>query len=113
AEPRVKPPFPAQSGVFGRPTTVNNVETLSAVPMILTGGADWYRQWGTEKSPGTKLWCCSGHLERPGTYELPLGVPLKDIIFDVCGGIPGGRRVKAVIPGGSSTALLTADELDV
>jgi len=112
AEPRVKPPFPAQSGVFGRPTTVNNVETLAAVPMILTGGAEWYRQWGTEKSPGTKLWCCSGHLERPGTYELPLGVPLKDIIYDVCGGIRGGRKLKAVIPGGSSTALLTPDELD-
>jgi NADH-quinone oxidoreductase subunit F len=112
AEPRVKPPFPAQSGVFGRPTTVNNVETLAAVPMILTNGADWYRQWGTEKSPGTKLWCCSGHLERPGTYELSLGVPLSEIIHDVCGGIPGGKKLKAVIPGGSSTALLTADELD-
>ncbi|MDT8435339.1 MAG: NADH-quinone oxidoreductase subunit NuoF [Gemmatimonadota bacterium] len=113
AEPRVKPPFPAQSGVFGRPTTVNNVETLAAVPMILVNGADWYRQWGTEKSPGTKLWCCSGHLERPGNYELPLGVPLKDVIYDVCGGIPGGRKLKAVIPGGSSTAMLTADELDI
>ncbi len=112
AEPRIKPPFPAQSGVFGRPTTVNNVETLSAVPMILTEGADWYRQWGTEKSPGTKLWCCSGHLERPGTYELALGVPFRDIIYDVCGGIRGGKKLKAVIPGGSSTALLTADELD-
>ncbi len=112
AEPRVKPPFPAQSGVFGRPTTVNNVETLSAVPMILAHGGEWYRQWGTERSPGTKLWCCSGHLERPGTYELPLGVPFRDIIYDVCGGIRGGKKLKAVIPGGSSTALLTADELD-
>lgn len=112
AEPRVKPPFPAQSGVFGRPTTVNNVETLAAVPMILTHGSEWYRQWGTEKSPGTKLWSCSGHLERPGTYELPLGVPFRDIIYDVCGGIRGGKKLKAVIPGGSSTALLTPDELD-
>lgn len=112
AEPRVKPPFPAQSGVFGRPTTVNNVETLAAVPMIITEGAEWYRQWGTEKSPGTKLWSCSGHLERPGTYELPLGVPFRDIIYDVCGGIRGGKKLKAVIPGGSSTALLTADELE-
>jgi len=112
AEPRIKPPFPAQSGVFGRPTTVNNVETLAAVPMILSEGAEWYRQWGTEKSPGTKLWCCSGHLERPGTYELALGVPLRDIIYDVCGGIRGGKKLKAVIPGGSSTALLTVDELD-
>jgi len=112
AEPRVKPPFPAQHGIFGQPTTVNNVETLSAVPMILSNGADWYRQWGTEKSPGTKLWCCSGHLSRPGNYELALGVPMKDIIFDVCGGIPGGRELRAVIPGGSSTAFLTPDELD-
>lgn len=112
AEPRIKPPFPAQSGIFGRPTTVNNVETLAAVPMILAEGAEWYRQWGTEKSPGTKLWCCSGHLERPGTYELPLGIPLRDIIYDVCGGIRGNKKLKAVIPGGSSTALLTADELD-
>ena len=113
AEPRVKPPFPAQSGLFGQPTTVNNVETLASVPMIVRNGADWYRQWGTEDSPGTKLWCCSGHLQRPGNYELPLGVPLKDIVYDVCGGPAGGRSVRAVIPGGSSTALLTADELDV
>jgi NADH-quinone oxidoreductase subunit F len=112
AEPRVKPPFPAQSGIFGRPTTVNNVETLAAIPMILSNGADWYRQWGTEKSPGTKLWCCSGHLTRPGNYELPLGVPLKEIIYDVCGGPRDGKAVKAVIPGGSSTPLLTANELD-
>ena len=113
AEPTIKPPFPAQSGVFGSPTTVNNVETLAAVPMIVVNGSDWYRQWGTEKSPGTKLWCCSGHLERPGTYELALGVSLKDVIYEVCGGAPGGKRIKAVIPGGSSTAMLTPDELDV
>ncbi|MFQ5888756.1 MAG: NADH-quinone oxidoreductase subunit NuoF [Gemmatimonadota bacterium] len=112
AEPRAKPPFPAQAGVFGKPTTVNNVETLATVPMILSNGPTWYRQWGSEQSPGTKLWCCSGHLDRPGNYELELGVPLKDIIFEVCGGIPGGRKVRAVIPGGSSTALLAADELD-
>ncbi len=112
AEPRVKPPFPAQSGVFGKPTTVNNVETLAAVPMIVENGADWYRQWGTEKSPGTKLWCCSGHLERPGTYELPLAMSFEDIIYDVCGGIRNGKKLKAVIPGGSSTALLSADEVD-
>jgi NADH-quinone oxidoreductase subunit F len=113
AEPWIKPPFPAQAGVFGRPTTVNNVETLAAVPMILLEGPDWYRQWGTEKTPGTKLWCCSGNLLRPGNYELALGVPLKDIIYEVCGGAPDGKKVKAVIPGGSSTAMLTADELDV
>lgn len=112
AEPWIKPPFPAQAGVFGKPTTVNNVETLAAVPMILSNGAEWYRQWGTEESAGTKLWCCSGHLVRPGNYELALGVPLGEIIHDVCGGPPNGKKVKAVIPGGSSTALLTADELD-
>jgi len=113
AEPKIKPPFPAQSGVFGSPTTVNNVETLAAVPMIVVNGSDWYRQWGTEKSPGTKLWCCSGNLVRPGNYELELGVSLKDVIYEVCGGAPNGKRIKAVIPGGSSTAMLTPDELDV
>ncbi|MDX1578362.1 MAG: NADH-quinone oxidoreductase subunit NuoF, partial [Gemmatimonadota bacterium] len=112
AEPWMKPPFPAQAGVFGMPTTVNNVETLAAVPMIVEHGADWYRQWGTDKSPGTKLWCCSGHLAKPGNYELELGMPLSDIIYDVCGGTPTGKAVKAVIPGGSSTAFLTGDELD-
>ncbi|MDP2497656.1 MAG: NADH-quinone oxidoreductase subunit NuoF [Candidatus Palauibacterales bacterium] len=112
AEPRIKPPFPAQSGLFGDPTTVNNVETLSSVPMILDNGADWYRQWGSDDSPGTKLWCCSGHLNRPGNYELELGMPLKDIIHDVCGGVPEGRQVRAVFPGGSSTPILSRDELD-
>jgi len=112
AEPWMKPPFPAQAGAFGMPTTVNNVETLATVPGILENGAEWYRQWGSEKSPGTKLWCCSGHLARPGNYELALGVPLKDIIYDVCGGTPDGAPIRAVIPGGSSTAFLTADELD-
>ncbi|MCG8467516.1 MAG: NADH-quinone oxidoreductase subunit NuoF [Gemmatimonadetes bacterium] len=112
AEPWAKPPFPAQAGAFGMPTTVNNVETLSTVPGIVTEGADWYTQWGTEKSPGTKLWCCSGHLVRPGNYEFELGIPLEDIIFEACGGTPSGKPVKAVIPGGSSTAFLTGDELD-
>jgi NADH-quinone oxidoreductase subunit F len=112
AEPWAKPPFPAQAGVFGMPTTVNNVETLSTVPGIIAHGSEWYRQWGSEKSPGTKLWSCSGHLVRPGNYEIALGVPLRDIIFDVCGGTPSGKPVKAVIPGGSSTAFLRADELD-
>lgn len=112
AEPWMKPPFPAQAGVFGMPTTVNNVETLSAVPMIVTNGAAWYRQWGSEKSPGTKLWCCSGHLARPGNYELELGVPLAEIVHEVCGGTGTGKKVRAVIPGGSSTAFLTAAELD-
>jgi NADH-quinone oxidoreductase subunit F len=112
AEPWMKPPFPAQAGAFGMPTTVNNVETLATVPGIIANGADWYKQWGSEKSPGTKLWCCSGHLARPGNYEIELGVSLKDIIYDVCGGTADGKAIRAVIPGGSSTAFLTADELD-
>jgi NADH-quinone oxidoreductase subunit F len=111
-QPRVKPPFPAASGVFGMPTTVNNVETLCAVPHIVQNGAQWYRQWGTEKSPGTKLFCVSGHVAKPGNYELPLGFPMMDLIQDVCGGMAGGRKLKAVIPGGSSVPLLNAEECE-
>ena len=111
-EPRVKPPFPAAVGVFGMPTTINNVETLCAVPPIVDKGAEWYRQWGTEKSPGTKLFCVSGHVNRPGNYELPMGFPLHELIHDVCGGIPGGRALKAVIPGGSSVPILSAEECE-
>jgi NADH-quinone oxidoreductase subunit F len=110
--PRVKPPFPAAAGVFGMPTTINNVETLAAVPHIVTHGAQWYRQWGSEKSPGTKLFCVSGHVEKPGNYELPLGFPMMDLINDVCGGVAGGRRLKAVIPGGSSVPLLSAEDCE-
>lgn len=111
-EPRIKPPFPAAAGVFGMPTTINNVETLAAVPHILRHGGEWYRQWGTEKSPGTKLFCVSGHVSRPGNYELPLGFPMMDLIEDVCGGIPGGKALKAVIPGGSSVPIMSADECE-
>jgi NADH-quinone oxidoreductase subunit F len=112
-QPRVKPPFPAAVGAFGRPTTINNVETLSAIPHIVEHGGDWYRQWGTEKSPGTKLFNMSGHLARRGNYELPLGFNLKELLYDVCGGIPSGRELKAVIPGGSSVPILSADEIDI
>ncbi len=112
AEPRVKPPFPAQRGAFGMPTTVNNVETLASVPHIVQNGADWYRQWGTEKSPGTKLFSCCGHLQRPGNYEVPLDFNLKELVYDLCGGPPEGRQLVGVIPGGSSVPILTADELD-
>lgn len=111
-QPRVKPPFPAAVGAFGMPTTVNNVETLSAVPHIVTNGGAWYRQWGTEKSPGTKLFCVSGHVNRPGNYELPLGFPMKKLIEEVCGGIRDGKKLKAVIPGGSSVPILSADECE-
>ena len=109
-EPRVKPPFPAAVGVFGMPSTINNVETLATVPHIVLNGGEWYRQWGTEKSPGTKLFCVSGHVRKPGNYELPLGFPLIDLIENVCGGIRDGNRLKAVIPGGSSVPLINAED---
>jgi NADH-quinone oxidoreductase subunit F len=112
AEPRVKPPFPAQKGAFDMPTTVNNVETLASVPHIVLNGADWYRGWGTEKSPGTKLFSCCGHLQRPGNYEVPLDFSLKELVYDLCGGPPEGRELLGVIPGGSSVPILTVDELD-
>jgi NADH-quinone oxidoreductase subunit F len=108
--PRVKPPFPAAFGVFGMPTTINNVETLCVVPHIVTHGAEWYRQWGSEKSPGTKLFCVSGHVNKPGNYELPLGFPLAELIEDVCGGMRDGNALKAVIPGGSSVPIIDAAE---
>ncbi len=112
-QPRIKPPFPAAVGAFGQPTTINNVETLCAVPHIIEKGGDWYRSFGTEKSPGTKMFNMSGHLVRRGNYELPLGFPLKDLIYDVCGGIRDGRELKAVIPGGSSVPILHAAECDI
>ena len=112
-EPRLKPPFPAVSGAFGKPSTINNVETLIAAGHIVLNGAEWYRQWGTEKSSGTKLFCVSGHVKRPGNYEVPMGFNFKEFIYDVCGGTPGGRPIKAVIPGGSSVPILTGDELDI
>ena len=112
-EPRLKPPFPAVSGAFGKPSTINNVETLCAVPHIVDNGGAWYRQWGTEKSPGTKLFCVSGHVRRPGNYEVPMGFDFREFLYDVCGGVPEGRTLKAVIPGGSSVPIMAADEIDV
>ena len=109
-QPRVKPPFPAAVGAFGMPSTINNVETLAAVPHIVDNGGDWYRQFGTEKSPGTKLFCVSGHVNKPGNYELPLGFPLMKLIEEVCGGIRDGNALKAVIPGGSSVPIINAEE---
>ena len=109
-EPRVKPPFPAAVGAFGMPSTINNVETLSAIQHIVANGGEWYRQWGTEKSPGTKLFCVSGHVNKPGNYELPLGFPLMQLIEDVCAGVRDGNALKAVIPGGSSVPLINAEE---
>lgn len=111
--PRKKPPFPAQHGAFGKPTTVNNVETFCHVPHIVSRGAEWFTRIGTEQSPGTTLFGVSGHVVRPGLYELPLGTPLDEIVFEHAGGIPGGKKVKGVIPGGMSMPILPAGDLDV
>ncbi|MGH7790103.1 MAG: NADH-quinone oxidoreductase subunit NuoF, partial [Candidatus Binatia bacterium] len=113
AYPRVKPPFPATHGVFGSPTIVNNVETLACVPMIVARGAQWFKSIGPEKCPGPKLYCVSGHVVHPGVFELPMGANLRDLIYVHAGGIANGKQVKAVIPGGSSVPLFTANELDV
>jgi NADH-quinone oxidoreductase subunit F len=109
-QPRPKPPFPAVIGVFGCPTVVNHVETLAALPWIMTHGAEAYAAIGTEKSKGTMLFSISGMVERPGVYESEFGVNLWEFIERVTGGVKGGKKLKAVIPGGSSAAILTADE---
>jgi len=111
--PRLKPPYPSQRGYLQQPTLVHNVETLANVPHIVQNGAEWYAAIGTEKSTGPKLFCISGHVNKPGVYELPLGTPLRTVIEDCAGGVSGGRRLKAVVPGGASTAVLTADQVDV
>ncbi len=111
-EPRLKPPFPAQVGAFGMPSCVNNVETFCAVPTIIKDGAAKFAAIGTERSGGTRLFCVSGHVEKPGVYELPINMNLKDLIQH-CGGVRGGRSVKAVIPGGASAPMLRGDEIDV
>jgi NADH-quinone oxidoreductase subunit F len=110
-QPRLKPPFPAVEGLYACPTVVNNVETLMNVPHILKKGAAWFRQWGTEKSPGTKIFSVSGPVKRPGNYEVPMGVPLQTLIDAHCGGMLEGYAIKAVIPGGSSVPLLPASML--
>jgi NADH-quinone oxidoreductase subunit F len=114
-EPRVKPPFPAIAGAFGGPTIVNNVETLCAVPFILNRGGEWFAKLGKfEKSGGTRLFCVSGHVKKPGLYELPAGgATIRELIYDHCGGILGDAKLRAVIPGGSSAPVLTADEIDI
>src|SRR6476659_10809350 len=111
--PRIRPPFPAVVGLWGGPTVINNAETLASVPHIVLGGAEWFANLGTPKNGGTRLFCLGGHLNKPGVYELPMGYNLKKMIYDVGGGIPNGRKLKAVVPGGSSCPLLTAAEIDV
>lgn len=112
AYPRYKPPFPANKGLWGMPTTINNVETLATVPAIMTMGADAYAAIGAPGHTGTLLYGVSGHVNKPGVYELPTGVKLTDIIYDICGGVPGNKKVKAVIPGGSSMPPLRGDEIE-
>jgi NADH-quinone oxidoreductase subunit F len=112
-QPRLRPPFPAVEGLYASPTVINNVETLMNVPDIVTRGADWFREMGTERSPGTKMFTISGKVERPGNYELPLGTSFRVLLEDVAGGVLEGRALKAWTPGGSSTPLLTADHVDV
>ena len=113
--PRIKPPFPAVAGLFGKPTTINNVETLTTVPYIVKNGAEWYKQFGRPDNPksiGTKLFSVCGNITRPGNYEVPLGFPFKEFLYDLCGGPLPGREIKAVIPGGSSVPILTREEAE-
>lgn len=109
--PRLKPPFPAVEGLFQSPTIVNNVETLANLPAIVKNGADWFKQWGTPKASGTRLFAVSGHVKKPGTYECPVNVNLLELI-EMAGGLFEGRKLKAVIPGGASAPVMTAEECD-
>ena len=110
--PRMKPPYPAQVGLFGLPTLVHNIETLACIPHIVSRGAEWFASIGTAESKGPKIFSVSGHVKRPGNYELPLGTPLSEIIYEHAGGMRGDRMLKAIIPGGASTPVLTADQVD-
>ena len=105
-KPRFKPPFPANYGLYGRPTTVNNTQSYASVPTILRRGAKWFADLGVPNSGGTVIFSVSGHVNRPGNYELPLGIPFKELLEDICGGMRGGRQLKAVIPGGSSVPVV-------
>jgi NADH-quinone oxidoreductase subunit F len=111
--PRIRPPFPAVVGLYGGPTVINNAETIATVPHVLRLGGAEYAKLGTERNGGTRLFCLSGHVERPGVYELPMGYNLKKMIYEVGGGIPNGRTLKAVVPGGSSTPALLPSEIDI
>ncbi len=111
--PRLKPPFPAVVGLWNKPTIINNVETIANVPWIVTNGGEAFAALGSGKTGGTRLFGVSGHVNRPGVYEKPAAYNLKKLIMEDCGGIPGGRKVKAVIPGGSSSPVLRGDEIDI
>ncbi|MHB8817986.1 MAG: NADH-ubiquinone oxidoreductase-F iron-sulfur binding region domain-containing protein, partial [Bellilinea sp.] len=111
--PRVKPPFPTTHGLFGKPTSINNVETLANVPLIIQMGADGYRKIGTEKSPGPKLFCLSGDVKRPGLYEIPFGVTFRELLYDMAGGIRDGHSFKSALFGGAAGAFAVEEHLDV
>jgi NADH-quinone oxidoreductase subunit F len=111
-QPRLRPPFPAVAGLYGCPTVINNVETIASVPCIIDKGADWFEELGTEKSKGMTLYSLSGHVTRPGQYEAPMGITLRELL-DLAGGIREGHQLKFWTPGGSSTPILTAEHLDI
>jgi len=111
--PRLKPPFPAVVGLYQCPTVINNVETLANIPHIVNNGAEWFAGIGSERNTGTRLYGVSGHVRKPGVYEFPMGITLRELIYDHCGGIRNGNKLKAVVPGGSSVPVLTADQVDV
>jgi len=110
--PRVKPPFPAQRGLWGCPTTINNVETITNIPAIIKNGWEWFSKIGAPKHPGTILFGISGHVNKPGVYELPSGTLLTDLIYNIAGGVPGNKKIKCVIPGGSSMPPLRGEQLE-
>src|ERR1700723_1565056 len=109
--PRIKPPFPAVVGLYGGPTVIKNAETIASAPPILLMGGEAYAKLGSERNGGTRLFGISGHVERPGVYELPLGYSLRNAIYDVAGGVKDGKKLKAVVPGGASCPILKADEI--
>ncbi len=111
--PRLKPPFPAVVGLYGCPTVINNVETLANIPHIINNGADWFAGIGSDRNTGTRLFGVSGHVRKPGVYEFPMGITLRELIYDHCGGIRNGNKLKAVVPGGSSVPVLSAEQVDV
>jgi NADH-quinone oxidoreductase subunit F len=111
--PRIRPPFPAVSGLYASPTLLNNVETFSAIPAIIRDGGQKYADLGVPKAGGTRMTCVSGHVNKPGVYELPLGFPMMKLINEVCGGMRNGKKLKAIIPGGSSSPILKAEECDI
>ena len=111
-QPRLRPPFPAVKGLYGQPTVINNTETVATLPAIVANGPDWYKQWGTEKSPGTKVVSVSGHVNRPGNYEIPLGMKLSDLLL-LAGGMLHAGKLKAFIPGGASAPLLTDTNIEM